>query len=185
MPTRPWTTHRGRPAATGGCGAAAAGTAFRFGPARQCGNWNTARSRCVNLGFRVAREIPAQPRPAGQVTLVFGGNVMLDGGPGHELVYGTDPFADFAKLLHKADISVCNLECVFRTGGQQVLKPYTFRGPVQAVPVLEKSFTAVSVANNHTGDFGPDAFSRQLTMFSDAGLFWFGGGRTRRKHGGR
>ena len=67
---------RGRPtgagrAATGGCGAAAAGTAFRFGPARRCGNWNTARSRCVNLGFRVAREIPAQPRPAGQVTLVL------------------------------------------------------------------------------------------------------------------
>ena len=147
-------------------------------------NWNTARSRCVNLGFRVVREmreISAKTWRGGQVTLVFGGDVMLDGGPGHELVHGTDPFADFAKILHEADISVCNLECVLAPGGQQVLKPYTFRGPVMAVPVLEKYFTAVSVANNHTGDFGPDAFSQQLTMFADAGLFWFGGGRNRQE----
>ena len=42
--------------------------------------------------------------------------------------------------------------------------------------MLGRHFTAVSVANNLTGD-GSDAFSRQLTMFSDAGLFWFGGRR--------
>ena len=37
------------------------------------------------------------------------------------------------------------------------------------------------VANNHTGDFGKDAFARQLTMFDEAGLRHFGGGRNSRE----
>ncbi len=35
------------------------------------------------------------------------------------------------------------------------------------------------MANNHTGDFGPDAFARQLTLLSEAGVESFGGGRNR------
>ena len=154
-------------------------------------NWNTARSRCINLGFRVARGTPAGeaqtevgaavelPPHRGEVAIVFAGDVMLDGGPGHAIVHGTDPFAEFAPILRGADVAVCNLECVLAPGGQQVLKAYTFRGPPQAVPLLARYFTAVGVANNHTGDFGPDAFGRQLTLLSEAGLECFGGGRNR------
>ena len=102
---------------------------------------------------------------------------MLDGGPGHAITHGQDPFAEFASLLHGADVAVCNLECVLAGGGQQVLKPYTFRGPQQAVPLLKQYFTAVSVANNHTGDYGPEAFVDQLAMLEKAHLPCLGGGR--------
>ena len=104
---------------------------------------------------------------------------MLDGGPGHAIVYGADPFAEFDSIFRHADIAVCNLECVLADGGEQVFKPYTFRGPKESVPLLKRYFSAVSLANNHTGDFGPDAFARQLTMFDEAGLPYFGGGRNR------
>ncbi|MEN6449553.1 MAG: CapA family protein [Thermoguttaceae bacterium] len=162
-------------------------------------NWNTPKSRCVNLGFRVARSTPAseakQPAARGEttgasrpynrqhrddeVTLVFAGDVMFDGGPGHAVMHGADPFAEFAPILRSADIAVCNLECVLARGGRQVPdKAFTFRGPTQAVPLLGQHFTAVSVANNHTGDWGPEAFSRQLDALSDAGIGCVGGGRS-------
>jgi formylglycine-generating enzyme len=131
-------------------------------------NWNTPKSRCVNLGFRVVCDQA--------VTLVFGGDVMLDGGPGHAIVYGRDPFADFAPLLRGADLSVCNLECVVADGGEVFHKSYTFRGPRQAVPLLKRYFSAVCLANNHTGDFGPEAFVKQRRLLNDAGVPCFGGG---------
>ena len=104
---------------------------------------------------------------------------MLDGGPGHAIMHGADPFAEFAPVFRSADVAVCNLECVLAPGGQQAYKAFTFRGPPQAVPLLARYFTAVDVANNHTGDYGPDAFGRQLTLLSEAGLECFGGGRNR------
>ena len=141
-------------------------------------NWNSPKSRCVNLGFRVAADEPAKTEQ-GAVTIVFGGDVMLDGDPGHAIVYGADPFTEFDSIFHHADAVVCNLECVLAGGGEQVLKPYTFRGPKESIPLLKRHFDAVCLANNHTGDFGRDAFSRQLTMFDEAGLRYFGGGRNR------
>ncbi len=120
---------------------------------------------------------PAEPR----VSIVFAGDVMLDGDPGHTIAHGGDPFADFADILRNADVSVCNLECVLAPGGRQVLKPYTFRGPEKAVPLLKKYFSAVGLANNHTGDFGPKAFGGQLEMLEKAGLPYFGGGRNRQE----
>jgi formylglycine-generating enzyme len=147
-------------------------------------NWNRPDSRCVNLGFRVAADATDKTEQGkseqGAVTVVFAGDVMLDGDPGHAIVYGADPFAEFDAVLRRADVAVCNLECVLAKGGQQVFKPYTFRGPEEAVPLLKRYFTAVCVANNHTGDFGKDAFVRQLAMFDEAKLGHFGGGRNNR-----
>ncbi len=110
------------------------------------------------------------------VRLVFAGDVMLDGGPGHALVHGTDPFAEFASIFHKADIAVCNLECAVVEGGEQVLKPYTFRGPPGSIPLLKKYFTAINLANNHSCDFGKAAFLDQLALLKKPELQYFGGG---------
>jgi formylglycine-generating enzyme len=143
-------------------------------------NWNRPDSRCVNLGFRVAVDETTKAEQ-GVVTIAFAGDVMLDGDPGHAIVYGADPFAEFDAIFRRSDVAVCNLECVLAKGGHQVFKPYTFRGPEQAVPLLKRYFTAVCLANNHTGDFGTEAFVRQLTMFDKAGLRHFGGGRSSRE----
>jgi poly-gamma-glutamate capsule biosynthesis protein CapA/YwtB (metallophosphatase superfamily) len=106
---------------------------------------------------------------------------MLDGGPGHAVVHGTDPFAEFASIFNNADIAVCNLECTVAKDGTQVLKPYAFCGPVESIRLLKRHFSAVSLANNHSGDFGKDGLSEELSLLEAAGVPWFGGGRNRQE----
>jgi poly-gamma-glutamate synthesis protein (capsule biosynthesis protein) len=124
---------------------------------------------------------PADKGKDGAVRIVFGGDVMLDGGPGHALAHGEDPFAAVAPLLKSADIAVCNLECVAARHGTQVLKPYTFKAPPACIPVLKQHFGAVCVANNHSGDYGPDGLLEELALLEKASLPYFGGGRDRKE----
>jgi uncharacterized protein (TIGR02996 family) len=114
--------------------------------------------------------------PAGQVRLVFVGDVMLDCLPGEAVAGGQDPFADFAPLFRQADLVVGNLECVIATGGERVDKPWTFRAHPRCVPLLARHFHALSLANNHTGDFGKGAFVEQLDRLRGV-VGTFGGGR--------
>ncbi|HWI51571.1 MAG TPA: CapA family protein [Symbiobacteriaceae bacterium] len=120
---------------------------------------------------------PAPPAPsAAQVRLVFAGDIMLDRVPGQAVAQGGDPFAAVAPLLRQADLAIGNLECVIATVGQKVPKLYNFRCHPRNAPLLAGYFTAVSVANNHSGDFGKDAFAEQLGLLKSAGLSYFGGG---------
>jgi poly-gamma-glutamate synthesis protein (capsule biosynthesis protein) len=111
------------------------------------------------------------------VRLSFVGDTMLDCLPGKAIAQGKNPFAPFAKIFREADVSVCNLECVVAKGGEPLKgKKYTFRASPACIPMLAGSFSAVNLANNHTGDFGKDAFVEQLGLFKDR-LPYFGGGR--------
>jgi poly-gamma-glutamate capsule biosynthesis protein CapA/YwtB (metallophosphatase superfamily) len=123
----------------------------------------------------------AVDRSDNSLGIVFAGDVMLDGGPGHAVVYGEDPFLEFASIFRNADVAVCNLECAVAPGGEQVLKPYTFRGPPESIPLLKKYFSAICVANNHSCDFGKDVFVDQLGLMKRAELPYFGGGRNVRE----
>ncbi|MFZ5823129.1 MAG: CapA family protein [Bacillota bacterium] len=120
---------------------------------------------------------PPPPPPPPQVTLVFVGDVMLARVPGEHVAKGEDPFVPFADLLAGADLAVANLECVIATVGQRVPKAYNFRCDPRNVPLLARHFDAVSVANNHSGDFGPEAFAEQLDLLKQGGVPYFGGGK--------
>jgi poly-gamma-glutamate capsule biosynthesis protein CapA/YwtB (metallophosphatase superfamily) len=111
------------------------------------------------------------------VTVTFVGDIMLDGLPGKAIKQGRDPFAPFSRILADSDIRIGNLECVIATKGTPEDKPFTFRAHPRAVRVLTRHFDAVSVANNHTGDFGPAAFAEMLDLLDRHGLPYFGGGR--------
>ena len=111
------------------------------------------------------------------VRLVFAGDIMLDDGPGKEVAKGVDPFVDFAATLTDADFTIGNLECVIATSGEKVKKPYNFRADPRTIPLLARYFDAVSVANNHSGDFGPEALVEQCERLEAARLPYFGGGR--------
>jgi poly-gamma-glutamate synthesis protein (capsule biosynthesis protein) len=119
----------------------------------------------------------ADETPAPTVSLVFVGDVMLDRLPGKAFAAGVDPFADFASVLEGADISVGNLECVVATGGTRVEKNYTFRASPATIPLLARYFDAVSLANNHTGDFGKDALVEMIDRLDKGGVRHFGAGR--------
>ena len=102
---------------------------------------------------------------------------MLDELPGRLVKAGQDPFAPFAAILNTADIRIGNLECVVSTRGTaEPGKPYTFRAHPRTLKVLKRHFDALSLANNHSGDFGPMAFSEMLTLLERRGIAYFGGG---------
>lgn len=112
------------------------------------------------------------------VTIAFVGDILLDGAPARLWEGGEDPFAGVSGLLAKADYVVGNLESPIATTGEKVLKKYTFRAPPSTVVPLKAHFDAVSVANNHSGDYGPTALVETFGVLRGAGLPFFGGGAT-------
>lgn len=113
---------------------------------------------------------------APSVSLVFAGDVVLDDDPGALIAAGGDPFAGFAPLFKSADLRIANLECVVATTGSAAGKNFIFRAHPRTLPVLKRHFDAVALANNHTGDFGREAFAEMLGLLKAQGLAQFGGG---------
>jgi poly-gamma-glutamate synthesis protein (capsule biosynthesis protein) len=112
------------------------------------------------------------------VSIAFVGDIMLDESPGKTVKSGRDPFEFFASLLNTADIRVGNLECVVATTGTpEPDKPYTFRAHPRVLKLLQRHFDALSLANNHSGDYGPGAFGEMLDLLDRQKISYFGGGR--------
>jgi poly-gamma-glutamate synthesis protein (capsule biosynthesis protein) len=117
-----------------------------------------------------------------RVTLVVVGDIMLEDGPMKAMRKGQDPFAGFAQLFKNADVRIGNLECVVATTGTaEEDKPNVFRVPPQSLKFLKRHFDAVGLANNHSGDFGPQAFAQMLGLLAQEGLGVYGGGMTLRQ----
>ncbi len=127
-------------------------------------------SLLILLGSLVVRAEP--------VRIVFVGDIMLDDGPGRMIAGGGDPLASFAPLLADADFRIGNLECPIATSGTPLEnKIYSFRADPRVLRVLAGRFDALSVANNHSGDYGPAAFLETLGRLRSIGINPFGGGR--------
>jgi len=119
----------------------------------------------------------ASPLRAEPLSLIFAGDIMLDDGPGRFIEAGGDPLAPFAAILEAADYRIGNLECPVAEGGQaQDKKIYSFRAKPQALRVLQGRFDAVALANNHSGDYGHEAFRETMHHLDQAGIARFGGG---------
>ena len=114
---------------------------------------------------------------ADPVRLVFVGDVMLDEGPGRVIKSGRDPLAPFAAELRDADFTIGNLECPIATQGKPLdSKIFSFRADPRVVPLLKGRIDALSLANNHSGDYGNVAFLQTLGHLEQAGIAYFGGG---------
>jgi len=112
------------------------------------------------------------------VSIAFVGDIMLDDTPGKVVKSGRDPFAPMSAIVDDADIRVGNLECVIATTGTpEPHKPFTFRAHPRTLPLLKRHFDAVTLANNHSGDYGPQAFGQMLGLLERQGIAYFGGGR--------
>jgi len=123
----------------------------------------------------------AKAMPSPTVSLVFAGDSVLDAEAGDLIAQGGDPFASFASYFADADIRITNLECVVATQGSAGDKMFTFRAHPRVIPVLKRHFDAVTLANNHSGDFGPEAFAEMLGLLQSAGLAQVGGGMNLRQ----
>lgn len=109
-------------------------------------------------------------------TLVFAGDMTLDDAPGALIARGGDPLQSFAPLFSQADLRIANLECVVAEGGTPVDKNYNFRAHPRVLPVLRRHLDGVTLANNHSGDYGRAAFAEMLGHLKHAGLSQAGGG---------
>ena len=129
------------------------------------------------LGLLAHPADAALPGDRRSVDISFVGDVMLAEEPGELVARGVDPFALVAPALGPERLRIANLESLVATGGSAQDKPFTFRAEPRVIPVLARHFDAVSIANNHSGDFGKDAFTEQLGLLEAARLPCFGGGR--------
>lgn len=111
------------------------------------------------------------------LSIVFAGDLMLAEGAGETIARGADPFAGVAEALSRTDLRIANLECAVARSGQEVTKQFTFRAEPETLDVLARHFDAVSLANNHSGDFGDAALLETLTGLERVRVGRFGGGR--------
>ena len=86
------------------------------------------------------------------------------------------------RAIAQADLSIVNLECVVATGGKRCIPkgeggPYYFRARPEMLEVLTAAgVDMVTTANNHSGDYGPDALREQLRWLRATGLAQAGSG---------
>lgn len=129
------------------------------------------------LALCVSGIFAAPAEQADTVSIAFVGDVMLAEAPGRTIARGGDPFRHFAKMLASADLRVANLESVVATkGSPQPGKIYAFLAHPRVLGLLKTHFDAVTLANNHSGDYGPDAFVEMLGLLRERGIPYFGGG---------
>jgi poly-gamma-glutamate synthesis protein (capsule biosynthesis protein) len=87
------------------------------------------------------------------------------------------PFLFTADTLVTADITLGNLECPIANCGEPNEKTYAFRAPLEAAGSLAYAgFDLVSLANNHTLDYGPDALAQTLETLKAQGVQPVGAG---------
>jgi poly-gamma-glutamate synthesis protein (capsule biosynthesis protein) len=119
----------------------------------------------------------ALAQPVDEISLVFAGDIMLDELAGEAVARGEEPFAALASLLDGADLAVGNLECAVADGGRAVEKQFTFRAHPRALEVVAPHFGAVSLANNHSADFGAAGLLQTMDRLRAARIPFFGAGK--------
>jgi poly-gamma-glutamate capsule biosynthesis protein CapA/YwtB (metallophosphatase superfamily) len=131
------------------------------------------------FGLSVSCAPATAGEPPGTVKIVMVGDIMLanDQETGKLVARGENPFQPFAEVLKGADVAIANLECVVAEHGEKVEKPYNYLETSACLPLLKQHFTGLSVANNHSGDYGKPAFVEQCNLMDKAGMPYFGGGR--------
>jgi poly-gamma-glutamate synthesis protein (capsule biosynthesis protein) len=112
--------------------------------------------------------------------LAFLGDVV----PGRSMEFQIDrygaayPWSGLAPLLNDADLAVANLECVLSTQGKPLNKPYVIRAHPSAGQTLAAAgIGLVTLANNHTLDYGNDALDDTLAVLDSLDITAIGAGQ--------
>jgi poly-gamma-glutamate capsule biosynthesis protein CapA/YwtB (metallophosphatase superfamily) len=118
---------------------------------------------------------------SGLVTISAGGDVNFGDGVTPSLESGglDYPFAGVSEAFGATDASFVNLECCISSVGTPVAgKEYTFRGPADSAGALKDgNIKVVSMANNHTKDWGAAALAETFTHLRANGIAWCGAGQ--------
>jgi poly-gamma-glutamate synthesis protein (capsule biosynthesis protein) len=125
--------------------------------------------------FRPAGTLDVRP-----VSLDAVGDVTFGEGVGPAIAAhgGAYPWAFVGATLRDADITVGNLETAVSTRGIAAVKEFTFRGPPAALVPMRTvaGFDVLTLANNHTVDFGRDSLLDTVKAVHAAGIQTIGAG---------
>jgi poly-gamma-glutamate capsule biosynthesis protein CapA/YwtB (metallophosphatase superfamily) len=117
------------------------------------------------------------------ITLALAGDTMLGRSVAEALTTAPPESLvapDLADVTRSADLFVLNLECCVSDRGEpwpDPGKPFFFRAPPTAVELLAYLGTdAVTLANNHALDYGPEALLDTLEHLRGAGIAAVGAG---------
>lgn len=125
---------------------------------------------------------PAETEPREQrYVLSFAGDCTLGSDPSHYGVMysfihtiGEDydyPFRNVVEYFENDDFTMVNLEGVFADSGQSSGARFTFRGPTAYTQILTgSSIEAVTLANNHTMDYGNAGYQSTKDVLTEAGV---------------
>lgn len=122
-------------------------------------------------------EPPLPPKP--KKICITGDNNL--GTYTQDLHKGVKPYTYVMEDLSACDLLIANLETNLsapNTGAPQSGKSYTFKAPLEALQWMsEVGMDAVSLANNHSMDFGSTALVEQMQLLDGTGIVHFGGGK--------
>jgi hypothetical protein len=114
------------------------------------------------------------------ITIAITGDLMLGRSVTPQMLATGDgfPFTHTADYLRSFDLTIGNLECVVSTIGSPIPgKQFTFEAnPVGFERLQNSGFDIVSVANNHSGDYGEQALMDMLDHLPRYGMTPLGGG---------
>ncbi|MDP3093664.1 MAG: CapA family protein [bacterium] len=122
------------------------------------------------------------PEPEKPIILLFAGDIMLDRGVEYMVgKYGENdfsfPFLKISERTRQADLAIANLESQISDKGEKQGSIYSFRAEPGAIEGLKLSgFDILSLANNHSFDYGKEALQDSLNRLIDVGISPLGAG---------
>lgn len=129
-------------------------------------------------GCSTSKNLPPKDK---ELTIAFAGDVMLarlvdivikKNGPRY-------PWGNILDILNNADFRIVNLENTFTTSTRPELKVFNFKSHPDNVHTLrEAHIDLVSLANNHTKDFGDEGLLETIKTLDNAAILHVGAGTT-------
>ncbi|MBR7119266.1 MAG: CapA family protein [Lentisphaeria bacterium] len=90
-----------------------------------------------------------------------------------------DVFGNVLEHIQSCDAGITNLECAVTDGGEAIFKcgPNLKTRPETLPALVEAGFDVFALANNHSRDWGDDAFLETMQYITEAGGKYVGGGK--------
>jgi len=135
-----------------------------------------AAARTRRLGAPLAARL-RELRPD-EISLALVGDLFLVNKFPDKLALATEGVYD---LLRSSDAALANLENGLSTTGSPELGGFRYGGALRGAPSIvgelsRAGITAVSLANNHTGNYGPEALLETMVTLDRAGIHHAGAG---------
>ena len=146
------------------------------------GHWTTLTNNAVPENL-----VLSDDEYTGSVTITFLGDCTLGGeekNRGSKLSFARRvedngmefPLRELSRLTLNDDLTVANLECVLTDRKlRKTDKKFNFSGPTAYTEILTSAGAeCVTIANNHSHDYGDEGYADTKAALEAAGVCWFG-----------